>query len=698
MVGHRFLLLALFLLALLPASAVANPATEIIVKREGGLNAAERAEIRADADVRLVERLPLPRTEVVAAERGDVQDALRDLNRDPDVVYAEPNRPVQAFTNDEFFDYLWGLENHGDFLFGSDAAVADADMDVPDAWTHSTGAGRTVAVVDSGVDAAHPDLGGRVTMGWDFVENDPYANDEDGHGTHVAGTIAAERDNVVGIAGVAPDTRILPLRVLDEDGQGTVADVIKAYDYAGDHDVAVVNASLGGEGFVLSEYEAIQRNPNTLFVVAAGNGGLDGVGDDNDSSPHANYPCAYNLPNILCVGASKHDDERATFSNFGETTVDVFAPGYGIYSTLPNGEYDFNSGTSMATPHVSGLAALLIARNTELAPADVKNAVLTTAEPKPDFANRAVSEGRANADDALLGIDFDSDGVVDGQDNCPALSNPGQEDVAPADGIGDACAPAPDADGDGVTTADDCPAEPAAYAADGCPSADPTADGDYWPADLDQCPGLAGTAQGCPDADGDGVPDGADNCDFVSNANQANLDGDAWGNACDPDRDGDTVPNGSDACPDTRASTANGCPAPPPPPPAQPTPTPTPPADRDGDGRYDVSDACPSDAAATKDGCPLAQVKRVKASVKKRRRKRSATVRITTTRVASLKVTVQRKRGRRWVRVKRSTEMTSRNRATVRVSRLKRGRYRVRVSITSSSGRGKSVTKCFRVR
>ena len=200
MVGIRSIPLALLTLALLPASAAATPTTQIIVKREPGLSGAERADIRADADVRFVETLPLPSTEVVAAEPGDVSDALRDLNADPDVVYAERDRPIRATASDDpIFPYLWGLENRGDIEDPFVTEVADADTDAPEAWSSSTGAGQTVAVVDSGVDLDHPDLAGQLLDGWDYVGDDDVPEDGEGHGTHVTGTIAAVKDNQEGV-------------------------------------------------------------------------------------------------------------------------------------------------------------------------------------------------------------------------------------------------------------------------------------------------------------------------------------------------------------------------------------------------------------------------------------------------------------------------------------------------------------------
>jgi hypothetical protein len=271
------------------------------------------------------------------------------------------------------------------------------------------------------------------------------------------------------------------------------------------------------------------------------------------------------------------------------------------------------------------------------------------------------------------------------------VDNPLQED-GDNDGVGDACPPVLDADGDSVDApTDKCPGDAAAYAADGCPSADPTADGDYWPDDLDDCLAEAGTINGCPDGDGDGVADWDDNCPSVDNTNQLDSDGDGLGNACDANRDGDNLPNTQDACPDVKAFGPDGCaPRPPPPPPSNPAPTP--PADADGDGVYDVSDGCRLIAARTSNGCPLPEVSSLSAKV----RRRSATVRVRSTSPATIRITVERKKGRRWVRVARKTFAGTR--ATYRVKRLKRGRHRVRISISSDAGAGGSRTKSFRVR
>ncbi|HEX5620189.1 MAG TPA: S8 family serine peptidase, partial [Solirubrobacteraceae bacterium] len=350
-------------------------ATEIVVRREPGLSAAERADMRADADVALTRRSTLTDTEIVRAEPGELAEAIAELNADPDVAYAEPVVVMSALSADSYYGSLWGLENVGQkmYLPGSGsyypAGTPDADMDVPEAWTQSVGAGVTVGIVDTGMLMTHPDLAAQVATnagetgtdalgrdrrsnrvdddvngyvddwhGWDFVaaypsigveegdstagpDNDP--QDNHGHGTHVAGTVAAQRDNNEGIAGVAPGAKVMPLRALGSTGSGTNIAIAEAFDYAGKMGLRVVNASLGGPGLDQTQLSAIQAHPNTLYVIAAGNSNVN-----NDVTPHG--PCALPAANILCVGASDENDRRASFSNYGAASVDVFAPGTDI--------------------------------------------------------------------------------------------------------------------------------------------------------------------------------------------------------------------------------------------------------------------------------------------------------------------------------------------------------------------------------
>jgi subtilisin family serine protease len=656
------------MLAVIPASAAANSDTRIIVKRESGLSSAERRDIRADAGVRYVESLSLPRTEVVAAAPGDVGDAVRDLNADPDVVHAQPARPRHA-TADPGLSQQWGLRNTGQHIQFYGAGTNDADMDVTEAWGLSTGAGQTVAVVDTGINRTHPDLAGQVFGGYDFLDDDSDPADPDGHGTHVAGTIAAARDNGIGVAGVAPDSILVPLRAL---GPGaTDIETAEAFDWAGDHGVRIVNASLSGEQASVAEYDAMAEHPETLYVVAAGNDN-----DDVDNAGSA-YPCAYDLENVVCVGASDSNDAPASFSNYGTTSVDLFAPGVGILSTEDTG-YFFKDGTSMATPHVTGAAALVLARNPAQDAAAMKAALLDHGDDVPALAPKSFTGRRANANASLLSVtedageappfisDIDGDGFADASDNCVEHAN----DQADGNGndVGDAC---DDRDSDGkVDASDNC----VDVANGGQADKDQDGEGDACDSDIDA----------------DGVlNDAPDNCVSTSNANQADADGDGTGDACDStprgiDSDGDGKPALDDTCPNQYGTLPNGC--------APETPAPAPPANSDGDDRIDGSDACPLEYAISNDGCPLAQVSSLSAKV----RKRSATVKVAATRAATLTITVQRKKGRRWVRVTRRT--VSGTGSTLRVSRLRRGSHRVRVSISSGAGAGTPVSKSFRVR
>ena len=327
----RSLSLALLAALALPANAMAADA--IIVKRAPGLDRAERLAVRADAEVKLSDMLTLPDTEVVVPRDGDVGEALQELNANPDVVYAEPDTLVRLQSNDSRFGELYGLQNTGQTIW--DVGVADADIDAPEAWLRTRGAGAVVAVVDTGFELTHPDLAGQFTgnpgergagketngidddangkvddwLGWDFLNDDNTVEDEGNfHGTHVAGTIAALADNGIGIAGVAPEAKVVPLKIFGGPGsQAPVSRIVQAFDYAGDLGVPVVNASLGGIGTSSTITNAIAAHPNTLYVVSAGN-------DNADAGFY--LPCNAAAANVVCVGATDNRDLPADFSNF----------------------------------------------------------------------------------------------------------------------------------------------------------------------------------------------------------------------------------------------------------------------------------------------------------------------------------------------------------------------------------------------
>lgn len=446
------ILLAALLAGAAPASAdtvaelEAEGVTGLIVQREPELSAAEREELREDANVQLVQMLPLPDAELVRAGEGELGEALDALRADPAVAHVEVDAPVSAFTTapgtDPMWSQLWALENTG-----QNKGTPGADIDVKPAWAVTRGAGQTVAVVDSGVLSTHQDLAGQLDLAraWDFVERDAVPQDAAGHGTHVTGTIAAAAGNGIGVAGVAPAAKVLPLRVMSSTGEGQLSDVLQAFDRAGRLGVRVVNASFGTTTSSKLLRDTIAAYPGTLFVAAAGNEGVN-----VDANP--TYPCAVPLPNVICVGASNGTDAIATFSggktsNWGAATVDLFAPGQRILSTWKYyAGYATADGTSMAAPHVSATLALIFAAEPGLSPLQAKAKLLAGVERAPALAGKAVTGGRLNAALALGAPapppDADEDGVPDAQDVCPAAADPQQLD-SDGDRTGDACDPTP---------------------------------------------------------------------------------------------------------------------------------------------------------------------------------------------------------------------------------------------------------------
>ncbi len=358
------------------------------------------------------------------------------LRQDPRVLYAEPNYVVQAVAtpNDPQFSNLWGMLNTGQTIgcggscYGGAAGAAGADIGAPGAWDVSTGSrANVVGIVDTGVDYTHPDLAANVwsapssftvtigghtitcaagTHGFRSVSNgrtmtcDPM--DDNNHGSHVSGTIGAVGNNGTGVVGVNWTASIMGLKFLSSSGSGYTSDAINVIEFAiqakahfgAAANVRVLSNSWGGGGYSQALADEITKaNANDmLFVAAAGNSAA------NDDTT-AFYPADYAVPNVVAVAATTNKDVLASFSNWGPTKVALGAPGQDILSTVRNGGYAYYSGTSMATPHVSGAAALVLAACPSLDTAALRSALIGTVD--KTLVGFVSSGGRLNVDAAV---------------------------------------------------------------------------------------------------------------------------------------------------------------------------------------------------------------------------------------------------------------------------------------------------------
>ncbi|MEN9722564.1 MAG: hypothetical protein RJB38_550 [Pseudomonadota bacterium] len=279
------------------------------------------------------------------------------------------------------------------------------------AWAqHQGNKDMIVAVIDTGIDYNHEDLSFNVwrnpnptkgdVVGFDFIHNDGIPYDDQGHGSHCAGTIGAVGGNGVAVSGVSQRVSIMGVKFLSAEGSGTTEGAIQAIDYAVEHGARVLSNSWGGpmDGQNKALYDAIDRAKakGALFVAAAGNDGKN-----NDDSRQASYPAAFDNDNILAVAATDDKDGMAFFSNYGKTSTDVGAPGVNVYSLAPGNKYASMSGTSMACPHVAGAAALLWSKNPSWDYKKVKEVLMNTADPVASLAGKTVTGGRINVAKAL---------------------------------------------------------------------------------------------------------------------------------------------------------------------------------------------------------------------------------------------------------------------------------------------------------
>ena len=346
---------------------------------------------------------------------SSVKEKIEELNKNPNVEYAQPNfiyHPTadtieDIGTNDQYISSLWNL----------------ASTSVPSAWKINEGTTSpvVVAVIDTGVDYTHQDISsnmwdgtncysyngsllGECIHGYDFYDNDkdPMPSPTYYHGTHVAGIISAIKNNGLGIVGIAPNAKIMAIRVGNDTF--STSNIIKAIKFAKNNGAKIINASLGitcpsNVDFLCHDYyfESIINSFPGLFIAAAGNDGRN-----SDANISHTYPSDFSLNNIISVASTNHSDELSSFSNYGTTSVDIGAPGSGIYSLITNNSYQLLSGTSMATPHIVGLAALIEGYNPNITTTQIKNIILSTGDSLNSLNNKILSGKRMNAYNAML--------------------------------------------------------------------------------------------------------------------------------------------------------------------------------------------------------------------------------------------------------------------------------------------------------
>jgi subtilisin family serine protease len=335
-----------------------------------------------------------------------------------EVTYAEPNYLYHTVTTDPLYAKQWGLKNTGNNepnrsgeFSGAQGAV-NSDVNAENAWAITKGSSSIViAVIDTGIDYNHPDLAGNIWTnageiagnnldddgngyiddihGWNAQANNGNPLDGNDHGTHCAGIIGAKHDNGIGGAGVMNDVKLMAVKFLGDNGSGSLADAVEAIDYATKMNVDIMSNSWGGGGFSQALQDAITaaKNRGILFVAAAGN-------DSSNNDTRASYPANYSVENVISVASHAHNESLSSFSCYGKNTVHIAAPGTNIYSSVKNGGHKVMSGTSMATPYVTGALGLLIAKEGRQNVSAVRNRLMATSYPARAYRTSTKSGGR----------------------------------------------------------------------------------------------------------------------------------------------------------------------------------------------------------------------------------------------------------------------------------------------------------------
>ncbi|MCB1070697.1 MAG: S8 family serine peptidase [Kiritimatiellae bacterium] len=433
----------------------ATVADHLMVRTREDLTPTDIAALAEEVGLSVRKIMYTPRTYLLAIPRvglDSLPQTLARVARHPALAVAEADYIVytmQTLPNDTSFGNLWGLNNTG-----QNGGTADIDIDAPEMWDLTTGNTNTiVGVIDTGIDYEHPDLTANIWInpgetasdgidndgnglvddirGWDFANDDNDPMDGDGHGTHCSGTIGGVGNNGAGVAGVNWVVRLMALKFLSDDGFGSTSDATDAITYGTAMGVDLTSNSWGGGGYSDTLRLAIAEaySNGIPFIAAAGN-----AASDNDQTE--NYPSNYEVENIVAVAAYDRNGNLASFSSYGATTVDVGAPGVDIYSSVAGGGYENYSGTSMATPHVAGLVAMMLGVNPGLTPEDVLSFLIATADPMPALDGKTVANGGINAYSAILAVSgpaiqltetsVQDDGANSTQGNGDGVANPGE--------------------------------------------------------------------------------------------------------------------------------------------------------------------------------------------------------------------------------------------------------------------------------
>jgi subtilisin family serine protease len=413
--------------------------TEIFVRFHSGVSQEEIQNITARLHDRVEDETEaVPGLDLIEDEDGITAEALvREYRALREVEYAEPvfritTEPFLDATtesdntaakpvvpNDPRFHEQWALANEG-----QNSGKSGADISALRAWKTTTGSDQiVVAVLDSGVDYKHPDLEKNIwtrpenikayrdqnlgeiddVRGYNAIDNDSDPMDDNGHGTHCAGIIGAEGGNGEGITGVNWTVKIMPLKFMDATGSGTTKDAIEAINYVIDRkqhgvNVRIISASWGSTEKSRALEDVIRKayEEDILFVAASGNSSVN-----TDTNPH--YPSSYNVGNVISVAALDRNDQLASFSNFGPKSVHIAAPGKEILSTWLDNGFREASGTSMATPMVAGVAALVLAENPRMPVDELRKRLLDSVDKLPAVKGKVLTGGRINAAKAVGG-------------------------------------------------------------------------------------------------------------------------------------------------------------------------------------------------------------------------------------------------------------------------------------------------------